>query len=234
VRIMDSHGESKPLWDRDDKVLWSGPLVVHTSRVSASASEILAGALKDYHRAVITGDDHTFGKGTVQTVSSLPPGLGALKVTTALFFRPGGQSTQKDGVTSDVEIPSIFSKNGFGEASQDYALDGERIEPDISRSANASNGSAGHWKAINAALVEKLRARSKARVENSEAFAELREKLAEDDDGELRLSEILERQSEQTAEEKAEAENGETPDVQVPQVDEALNVLADLVVELQS
>jgi carboxyl-terminal processing protease len=234
VRIEDSQGQTKPLWDRDDKVLWSGPMVVHTSRVSASASEILAGALKDYHRAVITGDDHTFGKGTVQTVSSLPPGLGALKITTALFFRPGGQSTQKDGVASDVQIPSIFSGDGFGEASQDYALDNERIQPDISSSANASNGSAGHWKPIDAALVEKLRARSKARIDSSEAFADLRKKLAENEESEVRLSEILERQKETTPDdEAAQIEDGQPLDVLVPQLEEALNVLADLV-ELQS
>ena len=241
VRIVDAQGQSKPLWDRDDKVLWSGPMVVHTSRVSASASEILAGALKDYRRAVITGDDHTFGKGTVQTVSSLPPGLGALKITTALFFRPGGQSTQKDGVTSDVEIPSLFSRNGFGEASQDYALDGERIDPFLSRSANGRNGSKEHWKTIDPELLALLRERSKGRVESSEEFAELREKLAEaDDGGELRLAEIMERQEEDAAAVEGEnaaaggAINGETPDVPVPQVEEALNVLADLVVEQES
>jgi carboxyl-terminal processing protease len=241
VRIMDSQGQSKPLWDRDDKVLWSGPMVVHTSRVSASASEILAGALKDYQRAVITGDDHTFGKGTVQTVSSLPPGLGALKITTALFFRPGGQSTQKDGVTSDVEIPSIFSRNGFGEASQDYALDGERIKPFLSRSANGRNGSKGHWKTIDATLLTKLRERSKVRIDGSEEFAELREKLAEaDDGGELRLAELMERQGEEAAVEGENAAGagaeakGETPDIPVPQVEEAINVLADLVIEQES
>ncbi len=237
VRIVDSQGDSKPLWDRDDKVLWSGPMVVHTSRVSASASEILAGALKDYRRAVITGDDHTFGKGTVQTVSSLPPGLGALKVTTALFFRPGGQSTQKDGVASDVEIPSLFSGNGFGEASQDYALDGERIEPFLSRTANPGNGSIGHWRVVDAELVEKLRERSRTRVETSQEFAELRERLAEaeaNDAGALQLSEILERQDEEAAQNGTDGGNGEDPDIGVPQVEEALNVLADLVLDLES
>ena len=78
----------------DDGTLYAGPMVVLTSRVSASASEILAGALKDYRRAVIVGGDHTFGKGTVQSVIPLRPGLGAMRVTTALFFRPGGASTQ--------------------------------------------------------------------------------------------------------------------------------------------
>ena len=105
VGVEDARGQLKhPEGSRRTHPL-RGPLVVHTSRVSASASEILAGALKDYKRAVITGDDHTFGKGTVQTVTQLPPGQGALKITTALFFRPGGQSTQNDGVSVDVADP---------------------------------------------------------------------------------------------------------------------------------
>ena len=80
--------------------------MILTSRVTGSASEIVAGAMKDYNRAVIVGDDHTFGKGTVQTVFPLPSGQGALKVTTALYFRPGGESTQHGGVSADVVLPS--------------------------------------------------------------------------------------------------------------------------------
>ena len=96
-------------------------MVVLTSRVSASASEILAGALKDYGRAIIVGDSHTFGKGTVQNIVSLPPGFGALKVTTALFFRLGGQSTQSLGVPSDIRMPP-FDNDEYGERHQPYAL----------------------------------------------------------------------------------------------------------------
>ena len=242
VRIVDSRGQSKPLWDRDEKVLWTGPMVVHTSRVSASASEILAGALKDYGRAVITGDDHTFGKGTVQTVSSLPPGLGALKITTALFFRPGGRSTQKDGVSSDVAIPSLFNRDGFGEAAQDYALEGEHIEPFLSRTANAGNGSARRWKPVSESILTKLRQQSQARVASSEEFAEVQEQLEQaENDGELQLSEILERQEQDGAEAAAgdaaaavPESTGDEDDSPTPQVEEALNVLADLVAELES
>jgi carboxyl-terminal processing protease len=235
VRIVDSRGESKPLWDRDDKVLWSGPMVVHTSRVSASASEILAGALKDYGRAVITGDDHTFGKGTVQTVSSLPPGLGALKITTALFFRPGGQSTQKDGVSSDVFIPSPFSRDGFGEASQDYALDGETIEPFVSRTANALNGSGDRWKPLTEPVLARLRERSQQRVDSSQEFAELRQKIAEAEaEAELKLADLMERQGEEGPEDEAADGDVAVEDEPTPQLEEALNVLADLVAELQS
>ena len=89
VAIENGHGQKQVLRDPDGSILYAGPMVVLISRASASAAEIVAGALKDYQRAVIVGDDHTFGKGTVQTVSTLPPGEGALKITTGLFFRPG-------------------------------------------------------------------------------------------------------------------------------------------------
>ena len=96
-------------------------MVVLTSRVSASASEILAGALKDYGRAIIAGDSHTFGKGTVQNIVHFRLDS-ALWVTTALFFRPGGQSTQSLGVPSDILVRSPFDNDEYGERHQPYAL----------------------------------------------------------------------------------------------------------------
>ena len=77
VAVKGTEGEVHVMNDPDDGLLYDGPMVVLTSRVSASASEIVAGALKDYRRAVLVGDDHTFGKGTVQSMVPLPPGLGA-------------------------------------------------------------------------------------------------------------------------------------------------------------
>jgi len=130
VAVKGTDSGVQVLPDDDASILYDGPMAVLTSRVSASASEIVAGALKDYERALILGDDHTFGKGTVQSMVPLPPGLGALKVTTALFFRPGGASTQHDGVPSDVVIPSLIgSSDDFGEKSQEYSLPGQSIEP---------------------------------------------------------------------------------------------------------
>ncbi len=97
----------------DPRALYMGPLVVLTSRLSASASEIVAGALKDYHRAVIVGSDHTFGKGSVQALMPLPWDLGGMKVTTGLYFLPGGKSTQKMGVEADVRLPVWFSARRY-------------------------------------------------------------------------------------------------------------------------
>ena len=143
-------------------------MVVHTSRVSASASEILAGALKDYRRAVITGDDHTFGKGTVQTVTPLPPGEGALKITTALFFRPGGRSTQNEGVAVDVAIPSMLTTEEFGESTQDYALPGKEIPSFLSSYANAI-GPTDRFGQVDAPVIAELAKRSHARVAKHES-----------------------------------------------------------------
>jgi carboxyl-terminal processing protease len=109
-------------------VLYDGPLVLLTSRFSASASEILAGALQDYGRALVVGDSSTFGKGTVQNVLPLAPymdrvGLGhtydpgALKITTSKFYRPSGASTQLRGVAADVVLPSTSDFVEVSEAS---------------------------------------------------------------------------------------------------------------------
>jgi len=253
VRIENSRGQAQGLWDRDGSVLWSGPMVVHTSRVSASASEILAGALRDYNRAVITGDDHTFGKGTVQTVSTQSEGLGALKITTALFFRPGGRSTQNDGVKAHVVIPSLFAREDFGERSQDYALPGQVTEPFVSDTANGLNGD--HWTPITPETLATLAELSHARVAANPAFAEVREKLEEAraSDGVVKIADILSEThaDEETASADTSDANAAEPvdvaaadaiavatgdddpakdeDENTPQLDEALNVLTDLI-----
>jgi carboxyl-terminal processing protease len=202
VAIENGHGQKQVLRDRDDSVLYNGPMVVAVSRVSASAAEILAGALKDYQRAVIVGDDHTFGKGTVQTVSTLPPGEGALKITTGLFFRPGGQSTQHSGVSSDVTMPSFLvgADDDFGEKTQPYSLPPESIAPFLSDDANAQAGPE-HWQRITPGTVAVLAERSKRRVDKDSEFTELREKIAEAkaNNGIVRLSEILKQQEEAKA-----------------------------------
>jgi len=111
------------------EAMYKGPLVVLTSRYSASASEIVAGALKDYGRAVIVGESSTFGKGTVQNVIGLPGKLGALKTTVAKFYRPGSSSTQNLGVRSDIVLPSINNHLDIGEASQPNAMPWDAVQP---------------------------------------------------------------------------------------------------------
>jgi len=167
------------LKDTNPKVNWSGPLVILTSPVSASASEIVAGALKDYGRAVIVGSEHTFGKGTVQQVIPLAPGLGALKVTIGMFFTPGGFSTQHRGVASNIILPSEFEadEDELGEKSLDYSLPPTQMEAFISPQAYVNDGE-GKWDKVDDKLIETLKKRSEERVASSKEFADIKKKIA--------------------------------------------------------
>lgn len=120
---------SRKVW-RDGKRLksdyYEGPLVVLVNRLSASASEIFAGAIQDYERGIVVGDS-SFGKGTVQTL--IPLTEGQLKITESKFYRISGESTQHRGVVPDVEFPSLYDKEQVGESSLDHALDWDQINP---------------------------------------------------------------------------------------------------------
>ncbi|MEM9234103.1 MAG: carboxy terminal-processing peptidase, partial [Pseudomonadota bacterium] len=120
---------SRRVW-RDGKRLktayYDGPLVVLINRLSASASEIFAGAIQDYERGLIVGD-RSFGKGTVQTL--IPLTEGQLKITESKFYRISGDSTQHRGVVPDVEFPSLYNSEEIGESSLDHALNWDQINP---------------------------------------------------------------------------------------------------------
>ncbi|MCS5618757.1 MAG: carboxy terminal-processing peptidase [Myxococcota bacterium] len=215
VAVKDEYGNVQHLRDDDPRILFDGPMIVLTSRISASASEIVAGAMKDYHRAVLVGDDHTFGKGTVQTLVPLPPGLGALKVTTALFFRPGGDSTQHSGVASDIVLPSPFNTPDFGESNQTYALATAEIAPFLETSANLVSGgdkTSTAYEPVSKEIVSELIKRSAARIADNEDFAEVTRKLQESEEraGIIRLSEIMKENEEAEREEAAKAEANKT------------------------
>ena len=210
VKVQDARGHQEVLSDRDEGILYSGPLVIHTSRISASAAEILAGALKDYKRAVIAGDNHTFGKGTVQTVSSLPPGLGALKITTAMFYRPGGKSTQHGGVEADVVIPSMLSGDDYGEKYQPFSIEGNEIQAFRSSYAIA-NPHANAWTVVSKELVEKLAHESSQRIEASPEFAKIFERLEEirENAGMVRPADLVERREEDREEDHEKSKDSE-------------------------
>jgi carboxyl-terminal processing protease len=215
VAVKDEYGKVQVMHDDDPKILFSGPMVVLTSRISASASEIVAGAMKDYHRAVLVGDDHTFGKGTVQTLVPLPPGLGALKVTTALFFRPGGDSTQHSGVASDIVLPSPFNSDDFGESNQPYALESAKIEPFLAANANIDESGPtprDFYEPVTPAIVTQLASLSAKRIAASEEFAEVQRKLGESEQrgGVIRLSEILKENEEEAQQEQLEKDEAES------------------------
>jgi carboxyl-terminal processing protease len=243
VTVSNAVGHKSILSDRDESILYSGPLVLHTSRVSASAAEILAGALKDYKRAVIAGDDHTFGKGTVQTVSSLPPDQGAIKITTAMFYRPGGRSTQNDGVEADVVIPSELGGDDYGEKHQPYALEGKSIQP-FQSSYAITNPRINRWHVISQDLITRLSKKSGERIQESSKFSELFERIKEREKnaGTIRLSDVNQKRKEErekeAQEEEGASEDGESvedvtseDDEKEPslQLAEATNVLMDLI-----
>jgi len=133
VQVRESGGRVTVNSDRNPGVAWDGPLAVLVNRASASASEIFAGAMQDYGRALIIGET-TFGKGTVQNLVDLDrwpaaegPRFGQVKLTIAQFFRISGSSTQHKGVVPDIAYPLSVDANEFGESTYDNALPWTRI-----------------------------------------------------------------------------------------------------------
>ena len=171
--VVQAKGSDSVRYHKDEVpgMAWDGPLVVVTSKLSASASEILAGAVQDYGRGLVVGDESTHGKGTVQTLVRvgdlinryLSPNLGALKITVQQFFRPNGDSTQKRGVLADIVLPSVTNHMDIGEADLDYAIDFKRIESSDFTPVNL----------LTPAMIDQLRAESKKRVSQSEDFAKV-------------------------------------------------------------
>jgi carboxyl-terminal processing protease len=133
VQVRDARGV-RAQGDPERGTVYGGPLIVLTSRFSASASEILAGALQDYGRALIVGDSTTYGKGTVQTIIEVGDDkdptakLGALKLTIQQFYRVNGDSTQEHGVASDVVLPSLTEVLSGGEKEQECALPFDKVK----------------------------------------------------------------------------------------------------------
>lgn len=126
VQVRDARGKVEVLGDGNPEVTYSGPLVVMTNRLSASASEIFAGAIQDYGRGLIVGGT-TFGKGTVQSLRDL--GAGQLKITEAKFYRISGASTQHKGVVPDVVFPELTMANDIGESALPRALPWDTVSP---------------------------------------------------------------------------------------------------------
>ena len=225
------------LRDKDKSVDYAGPLVILTSRLSASASEIVAGALKDYKRAVIVGGDHTFGKGSVQSVEPLPVGLGAIKTTVGMFFTVGGASTQHRGVTADIPFPSTYSIDEFGEMGLDYSLPPKRIAKFLSPQAYVSKGP-GTWKMVDSSLVKLLSKKSAKRIKDSKDFDKIRENITKmKDRGKVvKISEILDGDSDESEEDKSQTVTGIlSPEekkkryLKRADIQEAINVMVDYI-----
>jgi len=130
VQIKDRNGRVNVLSDYDSGVVYDGPLAVMVNRLSASASEIFAGAIQDYQRGVVLGSQ-TFGKGTVQTL--VPLRQGQLKITRSKFYRISGATTQHQGVLPDIYFPGMIDANEIGEDALDNALPWDTIRPVLHR-----------------------------------------------------------------------------------------------------
>ncbi|AZI55779.1 tail-specific protease [Epilithonimonas vandammei] len=134
VQVKDSRGKIQVLSNKSNDPIWTGPLVVMQNELSASASEILAGAFQDYGRAAVIGSPSSFGKGTVQTFVELNRFLntnddfGALKLTIQKFYRVSGESTQRKGVEADLKMKDFFSYAEVGERFDQFALPWDKIE----------------------------------------------------------------------------------------------------------
>lgn len=134
VSIKDNTGKVQHLREVDGKPVWEGPLFVLVNRASASAAEIVAQTLQDYGRAIVVGDDHTFGKGSFQTFTLDPinnPKVnpqGEYKVTRGRYYTVSGKSPQLTGVLSDIAIPGILSQLDIGEKFAKYPLENDQIE----------------------------------------------------------------------------------------------------------
>jgi len=177
VQVKAATGPPMKDEDPDPSLLYDGPLVVLTSRISASASEILAGALQDYGRALVVGDSSTHGKGTVQSLIQLAPILrangvplsgnpGALKITIRKFYRVTGSSTQLKGVTPDIVLPSVNNYLEVGEAALENPMPWDTTD-------------AADYEKVNLVTpyLDSLQKRSEQRVAQDRDFAYIREDI---------------------------------------------------------
>lgn len=197
--------------DEDPEVYWRKPMIVVCNRFSASASEIFAGAIKDYKRGIVVGDRTTHGKGTVQNVVPVTGRLssllsskdrGALKLTIQRFYRVNGDSTQTKGVPSDITLPSLLNHREVGEDSLDNALEFDRItRADYSPYSSS----------VTDAIITQLKNRSSTRVAEDKEFVQISKLIAKylerQDDKVISLNEgVLRAEEEELKQEQKEEE----------------------------
>jgi len=168
VIVRQSGGRRVTVHRSRERAVYDGPLLIMLNRYSASASEILAGAMHDYQRAILAGDTTTFGKGTVQNIFQLPEGYGALKVTIAQFYRVSGWSTQNRGVETSLVLPSLYNARDIGESTLDNALPWRSID-------QVSYRVSGNLKKV----LPKLKQLSENRIANSDFFQKVKDDVQE-------------------------------------------------------
>ncbi|MBC3349424.1 MULTISPECIES: carboxy terminal-processing peptidase [Pseudomonas] len=164
VLVRNADGRVDVLEDENPGAFYKGPMALLVNRLSASASEIFAGAMQDYHRALIIGGQ-TFGKGTVQTIQ--PLNHGELKLTLAKFYRVSGQSTQHQGVLPDIDYPSIIDTKEIGESALPEAMPWDTIRPAIKPAVDPFKP-----------FLAQLKSDHDARTSQDAEFVFIRDKLA--------------------------------------------------------
>lgn len=178
VQVKEQTGFTRVLDDEDSGVVYNGPLVVICNRLSASASEIFAGVIKDYRRGIVVGDTTTHGKGTVQNLMDVSPrqpfrltkpdDRGKLKLTIQQFYRVNGESTQNHGVRSDIVLPSLLDHWDLGESFLEHALPFDKI-----RSADYREE-----RAVNPTVISALQSNSETRIQNNDEFQRVERSIA--------------------------------------------------------
>ena len=171
VQVIDSRRRKQVLQDNDTNIVYDGPMIVLVSKLSASASEIVAAALQDYGRALLVGSLSTHGKGSVQTVMPLNnwvrlPDSGKLKLTVSKFYRVAGGTTQKQGVIPDLILPTPYDYMEIGEASLPNCLEADHTEKLAYRRLNRV-----------VEHVETLVKNSNARIKDDQDFAYILEDI---------------------------------------------------------
>ncbi len=240
VQVKSPDNSVRSLSDLDPGMAWSGPLVVMTSKLSASASEILAGAIQDYNRGLIVGDETTHGKGTVQSLLDLSEylgfrrPLGALKITQQQFYRPNGDSTQVRGVLADVVLPSVTTHMDVAESDLDYAVKFDRVNKARFRP----------YKMVSGDTLTLVRNLSQKRRKDDEDFSKLNSKILKyiEQKGKKRVTLNAEQFAAEREEFDADKEDDKqfedqaNPDDSIERdfyLDEILNITVDYIKELK-
>jgi carboxyl-terminal processing protease len=164
---VKSHGQVRVESDQDSSIQYDGPLVILIDKLSASASEIVAGAMKDYKRAILIGST-TFGKGSVQNLIPLGGRNGAVKVTINLFYQPSGNSNHLNGVKPDITIGEMTDLLDFGESKLKYPLKWEPIDSSPFQQTP---------RFVNPSIVSSLTEKSRSRIKTDKDFITLGEKM---------------------------------------------------------
>ena len=223
-----SRGDVQILNDKNQNITYFGPLMITTSSLTASAAEIVTGALKSYNRCLVVGQSQSYGKGTVQQIIPLTGRLGALKITRGLYYIADGVSPQFDGIKSDVVLPSNLDAVQLGERYLPCALSAPKIDSHLSLEATTGRGV---WTPITTNLINRLKASSAARIAKNEAFSDIKKFVEKSEDERKRvyipIKELLEdndkgseldEEDEEIEEEVSEDEDDDEPEA-VPDED---------------